>query len=125
MINFKSLTRNKDFKEVYNKGNSVVDRFLVLYILPNNRQENRFGLSVGKKVGKAVTRNRYKRILRELCRINIDRIENGYDCVIIARPRVLEADYKILEKSFFKLLNKANLLRRELKNSEESSVRAD
>lgn len=101
-----------DFKEVYNKGKSFADRFLVLYSLPNGLDYTRFGFSVGKKVGNAVVRNRYKRKIKEITRIHGDEVKKGVDCVIIVRPKSLEADYKILEKSFVKLLKKSDVVKK-------------
>jgi len=94
------LTKNKEFSFVFNKGNSVADRLLVIYSVPNGKNITRFGYSVGKKVGKAVTRNRYKRILREIKRHNYAQLKEGFDCVIIARPKILRESYLEIEKSF-------------------------
>lgn len=118
MGSVKGLVKKKDFAEVYNYGKSVVDRILVLYCLPKEQPYSRFGFSVSKKLGKAVTRNRFKRILREICRTNSKKIENGYDCVIIARPKIVEEDYKTIEKSFIKLARKAKIFSSEMEINE-------
>lgn len=109
MCQFISLTKNKQFREVYGKGKSVPERLIVLYYKPNDLNQKRFGFSVGKKVGNAVVRNRIKRILREICRLNLDKVKNGFDYVIIARPRIIEENYLNIEKSFIKLLKRAGL----------------
>lgn len=114
------LAKNKEFSFVFNHGKSVADRLLVLYTVPNNRNITRFGYSVGKKVGKAVIRNRYKRILREISRHNKSQIKLGFDCVIIARPRILGEGYLEIEKSFKKLAVKAKLAQKE-SNADEIS----
>lgn len=103
------LAKNKEFSNVFNKGKSVADKLLVLYKVPNDRNVTRFGYSVSKKVGKAVTRNRYKRILREISRHNQYEIRDGFDCVIIARPKILGESYWEIEKSFKRLASKAKL----------------
>ena len=108
----KGLARNREFSEVYNNGRSVVDRFLVLYYIPKGQPFSRFGFSVSKKLGKAVVRNRYKRILKEICRTNSIKIECGYDCVIIARPRIVGEEYKKIENSFMRLAQKAKLIKK-------------
>ncbi len=120
MGSLKGLVSKRDFSEVYNTGKSVVDRLLVLYYQPKNQPYTRFGFSVGKKTGKAVVRNRYKRILREICRNNLRQINDGYDCVIIARPRIINEDYRTVEKSFLKLLNKAKMTGKEMNAGENS-----
>lgn len=118
----KGLARKREFSEVYNNGRSVVDRFLVLYYIPKGQPFSRFGFSVSKKLGKAVIRNRYKRILREICRTNSIKIECGYDCVIIARPRIVGEEYKTIENSFMRLAQKAKLIKKEeMKINEKSN----
>ncbi|MBU7007553.1 ribonuclease P protein component [Phosphitispora fastidiosa] len=108
-----SLTKRKDFNKVYKGGKTVVDKYLVIYCLPNDIGITRFGFSVGKKIGNAVMRNRIKRIMREICRTNCDIIKEGFDCVIIVRPRIKESpDYKNMEKSFFNLAARAGLIRK-------------
>ncbi len=118
MAQFNRLVSRSEFSRVYKNGRSVADKILVLYYLPNLKGHTRFGFTVGKKIGKAVTRNRYKRILREICRINIQLVLDGYDCVLIARPGIVEENYKTIEKSFIKLVKKARLNATERKYDE-------
>ena len=121
----KGLARKREFSEVYNNGRSVVDRFLVFYYLPKGQPFSRFGFSVSKKLGKAVVRNRYKRILREICRTNSINIECGYDCVIIARPRIVGEKYKTIEHSFMRLAQKAKLIKKEREVNEKPNKNID
>ncbi len=118
MTGLKRLVRRNEFNRVYKNGKSVADRILVLYYLPNGNNDTRVGFTVGKKVGKAVTRNRYKRILREICRLNSKIIKGGYDCVLIARPAIVREDYEKVEKSFLRLYRKAGLVQKERKKDE-------
>jgi len=112
-MGFNSLTKSKEFNKVYKSGKTVVDKYLVIYCLPNDMGITRFGFSIGKKIGKAVSRNRIKRIMREICRTNSDVIKEGFDCVIIVRPRIKESpEYRNIEKSFFNLAAKAGLIRK-------------
>ncbi len=120
MCQFVGLTKNKEFREVYGKGKSIPERLIVLYYKPNDLGFNRFGFSVGKKVGKAVVRNRIKRMLREICRLNLENVKKGYDYVIIARPRIVKENYFTIEKSFFKLLKKAGLAGNEMVSGEKN-----
>ncbi|WP_238442392.1 ribonuclease P protein component [Desulfofalx alkaliphila] len=106
------MKKNKDFLKVYRLGKSVADKNLVMYRLKSDDGIIRVGFSVGKKFGKAVSRNRVKRVLREICRLNKDRFEVGYDYVIIARTAAQDSDYQELEKSVLKLLNKHARFRR-------------
>jgi len=77
------LTR--EFASVYSKRRSAADEFLVVYAAPNGRAESRLGLSVGRRVGPAVRRNRIKRLLRETFRTSRLTLPGGYDFVVVAR----------------------------------------
>ena len=80
-----SLKKNKDFQSVYRNGKSFANKCLVMYIIPNELNKNRLGISVSKKVGNSVVRHRVTRLIRESIRLNVEKFENGYDIVIIAR----------------------------------------
>lgn len=86
------LTRSSDFQRVYRQGSSTASRFLVLHYFaqPPGRGEPRLGLSVSKKLGGAVVRNRVKRLLREAFRECAERLPGDYDYVLIARPHLTE-----------------------------------
>ncbi len=100
------IRKNQEFKRVYNKGKSVVNRYLVMYYMKNNLPYNRIGFSVSKKVGKSVVRNRVRRLMKETYRLRKIDINNGYDLVFVARVRMNQADYRTVEKSMFHLLKK-------------------
>ncbi|MCD7748932.1 MAG: ribonuclease P protein component [Oscillospiraceae bacterium] len=93
-----SLRTNNDFRRVYKRGTSAVRPCLVLYARKNKRQENRLGLTVTTKIGKAHTRNRVRRRLREIYRLHETEFRPGYDWVIVARSRAVQASYQRLEK---------------------------
>lgn len=86
------ITRSGDFDTAYRRGKSVANRHLVVYAFPRpeNREGPRLGLSVSKRVGGAVERNRVKRVIREEFARRSDRVEAGLDIVVIARPGVHE-----------------------------------
>ena len=79
------MKKNKDFGLVYKKGKSYANRYLVMYVLENEKVENRLGISVSKKVGNSVVRHRNLRILvRESYRLN-EQSFNGLDIVVISK----------------------------------------
>ena len=95
-----SLKTNNDFRRVYRKGHSAVRPCLVVYARKNGRKENRLGLTVTTKVGKAHTRNLVRRRLREIYRLHEEIMLPGQDMVIVARTRAAGVDYKRLETEF-------------------------
>jgi ribonuclease P protein component len=86
------LSRSGDFDRVYREGSSRANRFLVLYSFARDVEQpvegSRLGLSVGRRIGKAVTRNKVKRAIREAFWELAERLEPGHDYVIVARPGV-------------------------------------
>ena len=111
------LTKPAQYTLVYSKGQSWANSFLVMKVLPNGRRRTRYGLSVSKRVGKAVTRNRVKRLLREILRLTP--LESGWDIVFIARPAIATINYTELKKSVGKMLSQARLL---VRNYEEIPI---
>jgi ribonuclease P protein component len=88
------LSRSSDFQRIYRQGSSTASRFLVLYSFKRPAETGaegpRLGLSVSKKLGGAVVRNRVKRLLREAFRGCAGHLAEEYDLVVIARPHLLE-----------------------------------
>ncbi|HHU70037.1 MAG TPA: ribonuclease P protein component [Thermoanaerobacterales bacterium] len=107
------LTKNSEFKKIYKHGRSIADRYIVLYYLKNELGISRLGVSVRKKIGNSVKRNRVKRLIKEAFRLNRNRIVNGYDIIIIPRFGATEVDFYIIERSLLKLLKKAELWKEE------------
>jgi len=104
------LKKDSDFRKVYKHGKSFANRYLVMYILNNKSEYSRIGISVSKKVGKAIIRNKVRRRIKEAYRLNIDEnIKNGYDIIFIARVAIKDADYFDIEKSMKHLIRKSDM----------------
>ena len=83
---------------------------MVLAFLRNELDHSRFGFVVSKRLGNAVKRNKIKRRMREATRLQLPRIEPGFDLVFIARQPIREANYQEIEQTLLYLLKKSNLL---------------
>jgi ribonuclease P protein component len=83
------LKTNNDFKRIYNRGKSFVSTGIVVYVAKNGVGINRIGLTVSKKIGNAVKRNRAKRVMREAFRHLEYRLKNGYDIILVARGKTV------------------------------------
>jgi ribonuclease P protein component len=105
------LRKNLDFRKVYNKGKNFWNRNLVLYVKKNELEETRLGITVTKKIGNAVVRNKVRRRIREIYRLNLYRIEQGYDLIIIPKKNVTEISYKELENAFIHILKISDMLK--------------
>ena len=110
-----SLKKNRDFQNVYKKGTSFANSYLVMYILENGLQENRIGISVSKKVGNSVVRHRITRLIRESYRLNEQKFVGGLDIVVIARPGAKERSFFEIESALLHLGRLHSILKEEEK----------
>ena len=107
------LTRNTDFRRLYKRGRSLIDRNLVVYYSKNKLGINRIGFTVGKKIGGAVVRNRAKRLMRESFRLLEPRMRVGFDFVLVSRSRLPHLRRQAIDASLSRLLGGADLLKKE------------
>ena len=104
-----ALKLNHIFRRLY-ATQGYANGLLVLYARPNRLGQNRVGITTGKKLGHAVVRNRARRRLREVYRLNEHRFKPGYDIVVVARTRCVTADFQNLTKAYLSLAQKAGIL---------------
>ncbi len=105
-----SLKLNHIFQRLY-RTSGHANSCLVLYARRNRTGGNRVGITVSKKLGKAHIRNRVRRRLREVYRLNEDRFQPGWDIVVVARARAISCDFGILTDSYLSLAKKAGILK--------------
>ena len=98
-----SLKKNSDFQNVYRKGKSYANKYLVMYVLENNSDYNRLGISASKKVGNSVVRHRMARLVRESYRLHESIFNSGLDIVVVVRTNARDADYKKIESALLHL----------------------
>jgi ribonuclease P protein component len=102
---------DKRFQEIRRQGRSYANHLLVLCALPNDLPYSRFGFTVNSRIGNAVQRNRIKRRLREIMRLQQDTLQFGWDIILIARQPIRSADYHEMETACARLLRRAQLFR--------------
>ena len=106
---YSAMKLNHIFRRLYSTQ-GYANGMLVLYARPNRTDKNRVGLTTGKKLGHAVVRNRARRRLREVYRLNEAKFKPGYDIVVVARSRCVTADFQKLTKAYLSLAQKAGIL---------------
>ena len=121
MIFSDSLKKYGDFQRVYHKGKSYANKYLIMYILEKDTQQNRIGISVSKKVGNSVVRHRITRLIREIYRLNESKFVRGLDMVVIARPGAKEKNFFDIESALLHLGKLHSVLINNDNNKEEKS----
>ncbi len=98
------LKENYDFRRVYNKGKSFVCPYFVVYVNKTKRGYSRLGITVSKKIGNAVKRNRAKRLITAAFGTVFPKITQGFDFVIVARTRILDVKSTVVTANLLKIL---------------------
>jgi len=94
------LTKDKDFDNVFKNGKSSYDKLIGVKAIKNQLENSRFGILVSTKVSKkAVERNKIKRQIREIVRLQLDAIKPCYDVVIVTLPAILGKSYQEIKRS--------------------------
>lgn len=105
-----ALKLNHIFRRLYHTQ-GLANGYLVLYARKNRTEQNRVGVTVSKKLGKAVVRNRVRRRLREVYRLHEEQFSPGWDIVVVARSRCIGADFSKLTNAYLSLAEKAGILK--------------
>jgi len=105
-----SLKRNDDFQHVFRKGKTKGSSILVVFVMPNDMCFNRLGVTVSKKMGKAVLRNKLRRRIKEAFRLFEQDLVAGHDIVILPKPDLAQAKFNNILKTLKFLLKKQGLL---------------
>ncbi len=112
MKNTIMMKKNYEFKNLFSKGKFYYGQYVHMYIKRTEKNYNKLGIAVSKKQGKAVKRNKIKRLIRENYKIFENRIEKGLNILIIINKEkdIKEITFKNVEENFYKILKKANVL---------------
>lgn len=107
------IRSNNEFKNVYRVGKSFANKYLVMYVLKNELNRNRIGITVSKKVGNSVVRHRVTRLIRESFRLNADKFQDkdGIDIVVIARQTAKGRKFQEIESAVLHLGRLHDILR--------------
>lgn len=113
-----SMKKNHDFRRLYSKGKSLAMPSVVVYFRRTDRDFSQLGITVSTKVGKAVQRNLIRRRLKEIYRLNEDKLPTGLDIVVVARVKSRFVSYQQLEREFLDACGRLGILCKTGKNGE-------
>ena len=115
MLKTDTLKKNYEFKNVLTKGKYYNGNYIDIYIKKNNKKINYIGIAVSVKVGKAVKRNKIKRLIRENYRLLEKDISVGYDIIFLWKKNknISEANFFTIKKDIIKTLCNSNLLKKD------------
>lgn len=106
-----SIKENKDFKRLYYRGKKLSADCVAIYWRRTGAPGCRLGITVSSKIGKAVVRNRIRRLIRESYRLMEDRVATGFDLVVVARSKAARADFAAVRADLEKVLVKSGIIK--------------
>lgn len=105
----KRISRSYEYNTVYQQGRKTPGRYIIVFVIPNLTDHNRFGFVTSKKVGNAVARNKARRQLRAIVQTEWDTIKPGYDIVVVVRKNFSGTSFDLIKKDFSIVMRKAGL----------------
>lgn len=111
------IKKRWEFSRVYQYGQKYVNRRFVVYVLNNRKKRSRLGVTVSKKVGNSVKRNRVKRLIRESFRFSKDQIAPGNDIVVVARKSAYGLSFQEAKRSLMDLWKRARIVPKEISHA--------
>jgi len=100
-MTFEMIKKDKQFRYIYSRGKSFANKKLVVYYIKNNDEKLKIGISISKKVGKAVVRNRLRRLIKENIRLNT-KMKTGYSMIFLARVGADDLDFQTMKITYLK-----------------------
>ena len=107
-MTFEMIKKDKQFRYIYSRGKSFANKKLVVYYIKNSDEKLKIGISISKKVGKAVVRNRLRRLIKENIRLSTN-IKTGYSMIFLARVGADNLDFQTMRSSINHLLKRCDL----------------
>lgn len=99
-----------EFKKVYSGGKNYWNKYLILFVRKNNLNYTRIGYSISKKVGNSVVRNKIRRRMKEIYRLKLNKIKEGYDIIIIPKRNAVNISYLELESAMLHIFKLGDII---------------
>ncbi|PIW85645.1 MAG: ribonuclease P protein component [Nitrospirae bacterium CG_4_9_14_3_um_filter_53_35] len=96
-----------EYKKIYREGIKETGKRVIIYADQHEGEQARFGIAVTRRIGKAVVRNRIKRVLREIIRKNLNHFQGGFNTAVVARVKIISSSFQEIENELLDLLKKS------------------